>query len=218
MFPLPSHPHLKKLQKGRAKRRDDVVDLGVQVVGPVQRPPARKDGVGDLEHADVDLGVRLREAADEVLRERLPAGPKVRVGNDADALAELDLDRGRARNHEPDELLLDDAHLFEWQLVLAVLVDVARPDKVFERERRREPRLERERRRVDNVEQVERVALLLRLGLERGLGLAVLAAVQRRVQQLRNLPDLGRHREGRVGGDGVVSVGRGARGRPSVVR
>jgi hypothetical protein len=48
--------------------------------------------------------------------------------------------------------------------------------------------------------------------------LAVLAAVQRRVQQLRNLPDLGRHREGRVGGDGVVSVGRGARGRPSVVR
>lgn len=58
----------QKLEEWLPKRRDDMVDLGVQVVGAEEWPPSHEDRVGDFEHSDVDFGVCCRESAHEVLR------------------------------------------------------------------------------------------------------------------------------------------------------
>jgi len=59
--------HHKELDKGLAKRVDDVIDLGVQFVGSEERPPSSEDGMRHLEHANVDFGIGVGEAADEFL-------------------------------------------------------------------------------------------------------------------------------------------------------
>jgi len=56
------------------------------------------------------------------LCECVPPPPKVRVGNDADSLAELALDGRWRRDHEADEALLDGADLILRQLVVAFFV------------------------------------------------------------------------------------------------
>lgn len=51
--------------------------------------------MSDLQDTVVDLWVVGSEARYEVVDQRVPALPEVRVGNDADGLSQLSLDGGR---------------------------------------------------------------------------------------------------------------------------
>lgn len=46
-----------------------MVDFDVKLVRTEERPPSCENGVGNFEDADVDLGVTLREATNEILIE-----------------------------------------------------------------------------------------------------------------------------------------------------
>lgn len=60
-------PYHEKLNKGQAKCGNDVVDLGIQLIGSHEGPPAGEDGVCDFQDAYVDLGVGGGELVDEFL-------------------------------------------------------------------------------------------------------------------------------------------------------
>lgn len=49
----------EKLHERLAECLDNVVDFQVQLVGSEQRPPTREDGVCNLEHANIDLGISV---------------------------------------------------------------------------------------------------------------------------------------------------------------
>lgn len=77
-----------------------MVDFQVQFVGSEERPPTRKDGVCNLEYANVDFRIGGREATDEFLRQGVPPPPEVRVCDDADSFSELTLNTGRRLDHK----------------------------------------------------------------------------------------------------------------------
>ncbi len=120
-----------------------MVDFGVELVRPEKGPPPLEDGVGDLEYADVGLGIRGREAADEILEDErfvrvcnmeqrargpihlgqsAPSHPKIGVGDDGTGIAELGLNSGRRRDHQPNKLFFDIVDLILGYLVVSLLV------------------------------------------------------------------------------------------------
>ena len=135
--------YIQQSKERRRKGVENVVDLEVQVVRAVQRSPALEDGVRHLEHTVVDLRVVGREARDQVCHQGVPSLPEVRVGDQADSFTQLCLDGRGTGDHEADQLLLDGDDLILGQQVLAVAVDIAEADEVFEVQSRGETGLER---------------------------------------------------------------------------
>lgn len=64
----------------------------------------------------------------------IPSLPEVTVGDHADSLAQLSLDRGRDRDHQIDQLTLDCFHLILRQFPLSIFISPVALDKVFEAE------------------------------------------------------------------------------------
>jgi hypothetical protein len=126
--------YLQQTKVGLAELAQDMVDLSKEVVCAKERSPAAEDGVGNLQHAIVDLGLVGCEARREVVDQSVPAFPKVRVCNDADSLTQLCLNGGRHRDHEANHLTLDGRHFVLGQLVVSILIGPAAADKVFEEE------------------------------------------------------------------------------------
>lgn len=111
-----------------------MVDLSEEVVRAEERAPAAEDGVRDLQNTVVDLWVVGGEARYEVVDQRVPALPEVRVCNDADGLAQLCLNGIGHRDHEANNLTLDGRDLVLGKLVVAILIGPAAADEILEEE------------------------------------------------------------------------------------
>lgn len=118
-----------------------MVDFGVQLIGLIQGAPSIKNGMGNFEDANIDLGIRRGKSADKLLNievsmrsskpcslgrpylgERIPPPPEVRVGNDADSFSELLLNIWGAGNHQANKALFYYLHLVLRNLVASFLV------------------------------------------------------------------------------------------------
>lgn len=61
------YTYIQECEERDRKGVQNVVDLGEQIIGSVERPPPLEDGVGNFEDAIVDFGVVRRQARNKIL-------------------------------------------------------------------------------------------------------------------------------------------------------
>jgi hypothetical protein len=147
--------YLEQGQERSAELPKDMVDFQIQLIRLVKRAPSLENRVRHLQHTNVDRRVGRIELRNKVLWNRkkqmlailfydrlvlmatyinksVPSLPEITIGDHADSLAQLTLNRGRDRDHQVDQLALDCFHFILRQLPVSIFVGPVALDEVLE--------------------------------------------------------------------------------------